>query len=78
MSESFVNILQYVLAIGNYLNNGTMKGGAYGFKLSSLEKVRIFLYIHTHKQASTPTQTCTDTAFVLTLSHAHTHTLVLF
>lgn len=40
--EAFVTILQYVLAIGNYLNAGTRQGGAYGFKLSVLPKVKKF------------------------------------
>ena len=38
-SEQFVDVLQYILAIGNFLNSKNKKGGAYGFKLSSLAKV---------------------------------------
>ena len=38
-NKSLIEVLEYVLAIGNYLNSGTKKGGAYGFKLSSLAKV---------------------------------------
>ena len=34
-----MEVLQYVLAIGNYLNAGTTKGNAYGFKLGYLPKV---------------------------------------
>lgn len=33
--------MEYILAMGNYINSGTKKGGAYGFKLSSLTKVTI-------------------------------------
>ena len=29
-----------VLAVGNILNNGTTRGGAFGFRLSALEKLR--------------------------------------
>ena len=36
---TFVEVLQYVLAIGNYLNADSRQGGAYGFKLSVLPKV---------------------------------------
>ena len=32
-------ILTRILAIGNYLNGNSMKGGAFGFKLEALEKV---------------------------------------
>ena len=32
------SIFKYSLGIGNYLNGKSMKGGAYGFKISSLEK----------------------------------------
>ena len=40
--EAFVEVLQYVLAVGNYLNAGSKHGGAYGFKLSVLPKVSQF------------------------------------
>ena len=38
-STKFVSVLKLVLAIGNYINGGTARGGAYGFKLSSLSKL---------------------------------------
>jgi len=38
-SEKFKRILEYVLALGNYLNFGSRKGSAYGFKLDSLLKM---------------------------------------
>ncbi len=38
-STAFVDLLPYVLAIGNYLNAGARQGGAYGFKLATLPKV---------------------------------------
>lgn len=38
-SEDFLEILGYILAIGNYLNAGTTKGHAYGFQLKYLPKV---------------------------------------
>jgi dishevelled associated activator of morphogenesis len=33
------NLLLLVLALGNYLNGGTNRGGAYGYKLASLRKL---------------------------------------
>jgi len=38
-SAAFKDILQRVLAIGNYLNGLSNRGGAYGFKLSDLSKL---------------------------------------
>jgi diaphanous 1 len=38
-SEHFRNVVTVVLAIGNYLNGGTKKGGAHGFALKDLEKL---------------------------------------
>lgn len=32
-------MLEYVLAIGNYLNGNTSRGGAWAFEISSLEKL---------------------------------------
>ena len=37
--NGFVEVLQCVLAMGNFLNAGSRQGGAYGFKLSTLPKV---------------------------------------
>lgn len=37
--EKFVEVLRYVLAVGNYLNAGSNKGNAYGFSLNTLTKV---------------------------------------
>ena len=37
--NGFVEVLQFTLAMGNYLNAGSRQGGAYGFKLSTLPKV---------------------------------------
>lgn len=31
--------MQYVLAVGNYLNGQSARGGAYGFKMDMLEKI---------------------------------------
>lgn len=39
-SQSFRKLLTIILAVGNYINGGTQKGGAYGFKLSTLLKLR--------------------------------------
>ncbi|XP_060914068.1 uncharacterized protein LOC132990052 [Labrus mixtus] len=36
---SFVSVLEYLLAIGNYLNKNSRKGKAKGFRLSSLTKL---------------------------------------
>ena len=41
--EGFVEVLQYILTIGNYLNAGSKQGGAYGFKMATLPKVCIVL-----------------------------------
>jgi hypothetical protein len=38
-SEKWKSLLQIILAIGNYLNGGTKKGGVYGFKIKSLNKL---------------------------------------
>ena len=38
--EKLHKILQIVLKLGNYLNGGTSKGGAYGFKLDTLNKLK--------------------------------------
>ncbi|XP_029580250.1 formin-like protein 18 [Salmo trutta] len=37
-SRSFVSVLEYLLSIGNYLNENAGKGKAKGFRLSSLTK----------------------------------------
>lgn len=34
-----------VLKIGNYMNGGTQRGGAYGFTFQSIEKVRPASYV---------------------------------
>ncbi|EQC42260.1 hypothetical protein SDRG_01094, partial [Saprolegnia diclina VS20] len=38
-STRLTKILETVLAIGNYMNGGTARGGAYGFKLEALGKL---------------------------------------
>ncbi|KAE8913668.1 hypothetical protein PF005_g6862 [Phytophthora fragariae] len=38
-SDKFRRILENILAIGNYLNGSTPRGGAYGFKLDTLMKL---------------------------------------
>jgi len=38
-SSALKNVLAHMLAMGNYLNGGTSKGAAWGFKLESLSKV---------------------------------------
>lgn len=35
-SQSLRKMLQVILAFGNYMNGGTIRGGAYGFKIKSL------------------------------------------
>lgn len=40
-SSSFKKTLELVLGFGNYLNTGTKKGGAYGFKLGTLTKLKL-------------------------------------
>ena len=39
VNTMLMDVMQYVLAIGNFLNAKTNKGGAHGIKLSSLAKV---------------------------------------
>jgi len=39
-SHSLRKVLEIVLAIGNYMNGGTRNGGKYGFRLSTLNKLR--------------------------------------
>ena len=47
-SNEFLEVLRYVLAIGNYLNSGTAKGNAYGFQLKYLPQVMLsFLVVVT-------------------------------
>lgn len=41
-SKQWREMLKLILALGNYMNNG-QRGGAYGFKVNSLLKVRIIL-----------------------------------
>ena len=38
-SKALKTVLQHALAIGNYLNGGTNKGAAWGFKIDSLNKL---------------------------------------
>jgi hypothetical protein len=38
-SERFVELLKLVLAVGNYMNGGSFRGGAAGFKLDTLGKL---------------------------------------
>ncbi|DAZ99886.1 TPA: hypothetical protein N0F65_008629 [Lagenidium giganteum] len=38
-SAKFRRVLEHILAIGNYLNGSTPRGGAYGFKLDTLTKL---------------------------------------
>ena len=38
-SESFSQLLKIVLAVGNYMNGGSFRGGAAGFKLDALNKL---------------------------------------
>ena len=38
-NKNFVRFLEYVLAYGNYMNGGTTRGSAYGFKLDTLNKL---------------------------------------
>ncbi|GAB5354290.1 hypothetical protein AAMO2058_000106300 [Amorphochlora amoebiformis] len=40
-SSNFKKVLQIVLALGNYINGSTKKGAAWGFKLSSLGKLKM-------------------------------------
>ncbi|KAI8613766.1 hypothetical protein BC830DRAFT_1066253 [Chytriomyces sp. MP71] len=39
-SSRFNKVLQAVLVIGNYINGSTFRGGAYGFEISSLLKLK--------------------------------------
>jgi hypothetical protein len=37
-SKRFLKILEIVLAVGNYLNGSTFRGGAWGYKIEVLTK----------------------------------------
>ncbi|EGC31207.1 hypothetical protein DICPUDRAFT_156963 [Dictyostelium purpureum] len=39
-SKKFHEILKFILAIGNYVNGSTTRGGAFGFKIETLTKMR--------------------------------------
>eukprot|EP01126_Amoeba_proteus_P050207 TRINITY_DN5911_c0_g1_i7.p1 TRINITY_DN5911_c0_g1~~TRINITY_DN5911_c0_g1_i7.p1 ORF type:complete len:335 (-),score=114.42 TRINITY_DN5911_c0_g1_i7:126-1016(-) len=39
-SKKFKALLRIVLKIGNYMNGGTQRGGAYGFTFQSIEKLK--------------------------------------
>ena len=41
-SKNFQLMLEYVLSVGNILNTGSTRGGAYGFRLHSLPKVTCY------------------------------------
>ena len=38
-SDNFSQLLKIVLAVGNYMNGGSFRGGAAGFKLDALNKL---------------------------------------
>jgi dishevelled associated activator of morphogenesis len=38
-SKKFQKLLEFILAIGNYMNGSTTRGEAWGFKLDSLPKM---------------------------------------
>lgn len=42
MSANLNKILEIILGIGNYLNGGTFRGSAYGFKLSTVAELLSF------------------------------------
>lgn len=53
--KGFVEVLQFILAMGNYLNAGSRQGGAYGFKLSTLPKVCMLITLY-HRFTSIKTK----------------------
>ena len=38
-SKNFIRLLEYVLSVGNYINGGTNRGRAHGFRLNALVKL---------------------------------------
>ena len=44
-APKFIELLKLILLIGNYMNASGIKGGAFGFKITSLNKVRCILFI---------------------------------
>ena len=38
-SKNFAELLKIILAVGNYMNGGSFRGGAAGFKLDALNKL---------------------------------------
>ena len=41
-NKEIPKILEYCLALGNYLNGTTPRGGAWGFKFENIDKVSIY------------------------------------
>lgn len=39
-AESFKQLLQMILVLGNFMNGNTSRGGAFGIKITSINKVR--------------------------------------
>jgi len=48
-SGALARILEIVLVLGNYMNGTSTRGGAIGFKLSSINKVGVSLACHLEK-----------------------------
>ena len=40
-SEGLMRVMELILKLGNYLNGGTAKGGAYGFRLDTINKLKM-------------------------------------
>ena len=49
-NKSFLIIIENVLAIGNYMNGTSIRGGAFGFKLDTLEKLADLKFISNPKR----------------------------
>jgi len=49
-SKKLIGFFELVLAVGNYINGSTPRGGAFGFKFESIRKV------HQDRSAATPTR----------------------
>jgi hypothetical protein len=43
-NQNFTVVLEFILAIGNYMNGGTARGAAHGFQLKSLPKVAKLIF----------------------------------
>ncbi len=70
-SGKFKKVLEVVLALGNYLNGGSFRGAAYGFKLDALNKLRyVAIPAHVRRVRSRAFSACVRRACAVALTYA--------